>query len=334
VRRALQALLLGAGLLTTACGGAVAPTFRSKVLFAEDAPAGVTPYLGVPLQTGQILLSESPGPYTLLFVLSQQTYRPLTHAAIIVVDEVTGEPWVYEMAAEFKPVFASTMQEALEEGGMRRTPFFDFVAQNVHAEVVDPNPTFDRKALGRKVVEMYEARVAFDPRWDFTDRDALYCTEFVGVVYASFGIPMPALVQSNPNPSIQAFLEWFGVKAPTGGLPGGAFAENTRTVAVFSTWGNRAAALAHFEAKRELHRRFTMDQRLGNLLALDGMEMVIRPPVEAFLQRAPGLYPGRHTPDVPPPVEEVRAKVRALADEVLGPFPDAAPAAQAEQTAP
>ena len=26
-------------------------------------------------------------------------------------------------------------------------------------------------------------------------------------------------------------------------------------------------------------------------------------------------------PDVPPPVDEVRAKVRALADELLGPFP-------------
>ena len=53
MRRALRSLLLGAGLLTAACGGAVAPTFRSQVLFAEDPPAGVTPYLGLPLQTGQ-----------------------------------------------------------------------------------------------------------------------------------------------------------------------------------------------------------------------------------------------------------------------------------------
>lgn len=323
---AVAGLLAGAG-----CGG-MQPVAHTRTLFAADVPPGVQPYLGMPLQTGQILLTESPGPYALLFVLSQKEYVPLTHAGIIVVDKVTGEPWVYEMAAEFHPVFASTMEEALEDGGMKRTPFFDYVSHAVYSEVVDLDTPFDREKLGATVLKMYEDEVAFDPHWDFQDRKALYCTEFVGVAFESVGVPMPPLVDANPNPSMDAFLDWFGVHSRKG-LPGGAFARNTHTVAVLGLWKNRAGAMAHFEAKRELHRRFTVDQRLGNLLALDGMELVIRPEVEAFLNAAPTLYAQAARGDVPP-ADEVRQKVRALADEILGPFAEApAPATPAASAA-
>jgi hypothetical protein len=82
-------------------------------------------------------------------------------------------------------------------------------------------------------------------------------------------------------------------------------------------------AEAYLEAKRELYRRFTDDQNIGNLLELRHYEVALRPPVAAFLERAPHLYDGVNGL---PPEAEMRARVRALADSIFGPFPAPAPA--------
>jgi hypothetical protein len=91
-------------------------------------------------------------------------------------------------------------------------------------------------------------------------------------------------------------------------------------VAAFSRWPTRAAADAYLEAKRELYRRFTPDQNIGDLLELAGLDVKLRPPIETFLDRAPALYVKA---EQAPPEAELRARIRKLADEVLGPFPNA-----------
>jgi hypothetical protein len=117
-------------------------------------------------------------------------------------------------------------------------------------------------------------------------------------------------------------LTWFGVTAveslPAAALP------RERRVAAFSIWPERAMAESYMEAKRELYRRFTDDQNIGNLLELKRYEVNLRPPVAEFLERAPHLYDGVHTL---PPEAELRERVRALADSIFGPFAEPPPLA-------
>ena len=72
----------------------------------------------------------------------------------------------------------------------------------------------------------------------------------------------------------------------------------------------------YFELKRELHRRFTADQAVGNLFEWNGKNLLYRQPVQDFLVQGVEMYRGR---DVPP-LEEVRREVRALAARMFGPL--------------
>jgi hypothetical protein len=268
----------------------------------------------LPFQTGQILLSEAPGPHGILFTLAPNRFFRFTHSALIVVDE-RGEPFVYDMTAEFKPTLATTPPDSLS-GGVRRTSLADYVGIHLYVEVFDPPTGIDREKMKAKVFAIREAGTEFDAHWDFQSDQKLFCSEFIVEALAAGGAPRPPLVGLTENQSLRRVLTWFGVTSgeslPAAALP------REKLVAAFSRWPTRAASEAYLEAKRELYRRFTPDQNIGDLLELAGLDVKLRPPVEAFLDRAPTLYLAATEPR---PEAEIRARIRKLADEVLGPFP-------------
>ncbi len=270
---------------------------------------------GLPFKTGQILLSEAPGPYGILFTLAPDRFFRFTHSALIVTDE-HDEPFVYDMSAEFKPTLATAPAGSLF-GGLRRTPLADYVALHLYVEVFEPPPNVDRVKVAAKVKALMGEHVDFDSAWDFYDHHAMFCSEFVSTALAAGGAPIPPLVSLTHNRSLRRVLSWFGVTAveslPAAALP------RERRVAAFSIWPTRPMAESYIEAKRELYRRFTDDQEIGNLLELRHYDVEVRPPVAEFLERAPRLYEGI---EVMPPAEEMREKVRSLAQALFGPFPD------------
>ncbi len=309
--------------LAVALGGGCASTaaVHTRVLHVDEAARGEgqgrATHFALPLASGQLVLSEAPGPHSLLFGLAPAAFHRFTHAAVVIVDEKTGEPFVYDMSAEFKPGFATTPADALH-GGLRRTPFLEYVSLHLYAEVVEPPAGVDRAKVAARVAALWAEKPAFDPSWDYGDRSKLFCTELVAEALAAGGGAAPALEPLNENPSLRRVLSWFGVRGDRS-LPAGAF-ERDRPVAVFSRWPSRGAAAGYFAAKRELHRRFTADQKIGNLMILDGVDVRLRPEVEAFLERATRLGAGA-APAAEPPADELRARVEALAVELLGPFP-------------
>jgi hypothetical protein len=268
----------------------------------------------LPFETGQILLSEAPGPHGILFTLAPNRFFRFTHSAIIVLDE-HGEPYVYDMSAEFKPSLASNPPDALH-GGVRRTSFADYLAIHLYIEVFEPPTGVDRRKMAKKVRDIENAGVEFDAHWDFDDDEKLFCSEFIVDVLEAGGAPRPPLIGLTENQSLLRVLRWFGVSSveslPAAALP------REKLVAAFSRWPTRASATAYLEAKRELYRRFTPDQSIGDLLELDGLDVKLRPPVEEFLDRAPALYV---TASEAPPEMEIRARIQHLAGEILGPFP-------------
>jgi len=267
----------------------------------------------LPFETGQILLSEAPGPHGVLFTLAPNRFFRFTHSAMIVLDE-RGEPFVYDMSAEFKPTLATTPPGSLH-GGVRKTSIADYVGIHLYVEVFDPPAGVDRAKMAEKVRQIADDGVEFDAHWDFDDSDALFCSEFVVDVLQAGGAPRPPLVGLTDNQSLRKVLSWFGVTTSES-LPAAALPRE-KLVAAFSRWPTRAAGTAYLEAKRELYRRFTPDQNIGDLLELDGLDVKLRPPIERYLDRAPLLYVSAAEA---PPEAEMRARIRALADEELGPF--------------
>ena len=303
-------LLLLSLALPLGCGQTIEYSTRAVYLDPNRRTPGRLPF-----ETGQILLSEAPGPHGILFSLAPNRFFRFTHSAIIVVDP-SGEPYVYDMSAEFKPSLASTPPDALH-GGVRKTSLPDYVGFHLYVEVFDPPTGVDRQKMARKVLEIEEAGVEFDAHWDFENHDKLFCSEFIVDVLEAGGAPRPPLVGLTENQSLRRVLAWFGVTSveslPAAALP------REKLVAAFSRWPTRAAASAYLEAKRELYRRFTPDQNIGDLLELDGLDVKLRPSVEEFLDRAPALY---LTAPEPPPEVEMRARIQKLADDVLGPYRD------------
>lgn len=298
------------------CGCAGSQNFQTHVVFV-DATAPVPPGQLWPLRAGQLVLSESPPPHSLLFGLGTEEFFPFTHAAVIAIDEATGEPQVIDTAAEYKPGFARTPADALS-GGPRRQPFVQYVAANLYVEVVEPASHVDRIKMAKRLDQLWQQKVPFDPYWDLSEHERLFCTEFVADILVSGGATPPSPVPLTRNPSLLAALRWFGVRGETS-LPAAVLVGSSgRKVAAFSTWRHAGASRAYLEAKRELHRRFTHDQQIGNLLSLHGADVRVRPEVQAFLNLAAKRYDNAQSDALSE--QEMRQGVQALATQTLGAF--------------
>ena len=71
------------------------------------------------------------------------------------------------------------------------------------------------------------------------------------------------------------------------------------------------------EVRHEFYRRFTCDQRVGNLFAVNGPTVRLRDPAEQFLATAMILFDPSASP---PDIATIRTTVRALANDHFGPF--------------
>lgn len=114
-------------------------------------------------------------------------------------------------------------------------------------------------------------------------------------------------------------------RPPGEALPAGMFAEPSRYVGALGQFPTRTSAWLYFEAKHELHRRFTTDQRLGYMLTIDNNGRIdVRPEITAFTIRASHLFDD--DPNPPEPGDpRITAAVRKLAAEAFGPFAQDAP---------
>lgn len=276
----------------------------------EDRPAT---YLGLPLKTGQVVLSEAPGPYSLLFSLGPERPFDFTHAAILVLEE--GEPFIYEMTGEYNGIGLEDRPTDGIEGMCRRLPLLEYCQAYLFVEIFDPPAGVD----GEEVAAYARARLAdetpFDVYLDYGDHGKLFCTEFVQMALEAGGAPPIELTPVRQQPSLQRLLDWLGVDSDRC-VPAGIFADPARSAAVLGLLPTRTAAACYFEAKAELHRRFTDDQLLGNLFDMSGMaDITVRPAVHRFQQHAASLFQRQQRP---PTREAITTAVQSLAEQLFG----------------
>lgn len=319
-----------------ACGSVSLPP--TNVLGAKKDETHKPTYNGMAIRSGQLVLTESPDATSYVFFLIPQKFYAFTHVAIISVED--GEPYVYDVTGQVKTLPLSKRVLDNVTGKMYRRPLFEYVAPNLYAEIYDPPEGVDGEKVAAYARQKFKEGVEFDAFFDFHHHEKLFCSELVSLALTNAGGPPIAPEPSNPNPSVIAGMKWLGVPAGEA-LAAGRFADPAKYVAALGQFPTRTAAWSYFEAKRELFRRFSMDQRLGFLLSINGNGQVdVRPNITSFTIAASHLFD--RDPNPPEPGDpRIELEVRKLADERFGAFgpplspplaPSSTPIADAKET--
>lgn len=319
-------ILLALALTACASPGYAPPPDKPLRTYAARTDADNPPkVLGLPLKTGQIVLTEAPGDYSFIFNIIPSEFHRFTHAAILVFED--GEPYVYDIVGQvstFQALFADRPTDALY-GQVRRNRFYDYVRPNVYTEIYDPPEGVDPAKVAAYVQQAHKDEVPFDPYFNHKTTDKIYCAQLVALALEAGGAEPMTLTKNTDNPSMRAVLEWLNV-SDNGALPAGRFADPKRFRGAAGTFGSPIAVTAYYAAKQVIYERFTRDQKLGNIFRLDGFEIFLREEVDAFVRAAiKTVLTKVASKDLLPEDEAVLAEVRRVADEKLGAFrPDGA----------
>lgn len=316
--RPLAVLLLGSLLCGLACTSTGSETTTQPLRTLRRNPEKGKPnFMGLPLRTGQIVLTEAPGPLSFFFNLAPSHFYRFTHVAILVMED--NKPYVYDIVGEL-----STMEVLYSEkptdaisGKVRRNFFYDYCKPNLYVEVFDPPQGVDTKKVAAYLQNAYDREQAFDPYFDIDNHDQVFCSEMAELALKEGGLKSIPYVTLNPNKSLHVALRWLGIPL-TDNLPAGVFADPARSVGALGTFNSMNSVNAYYAAKQEIYERFTEDQKLGNIFRLDGLEINLRDEVDLFVRESIKLFArSRQLLDQ----SVIQQAVRELADEKLGFYP-------------
>jgi hypothetical protein len=291
---------LTAALCLSGCATTLTPAaFRS--FDAESAAAGELDFHGLPLQSGQLVVSDSGEADSMLFSLLGEQYTPYGHAGILSIE--AGKPYVYEGYALLLPFLSGPPTDAMH-GHIRRVTLEQYIDRQRVTAIFDPPAGVDKVAVAAFARARHEDGTQFDPYFDWRDHTRLYCTEFAALALHAGGQQLPTPIRVRDNASLRVALDWLKVRALEI-VTAGSLIEGAERVALISRHYTAREVEAYFAAKRELHRRFTSDQKLGSIWSWSWQGLRLRPQVAAFLE-ASSLWPHQTAGD--------------LADDWLGAF--------------
>lgn len=283
-----------------------------------DAPAaagqGAIDFHGMPVHTGQVLVSEQGTPNSVFLSLLVAENRPFVHSAVVVVED--GRPVVYESNGRLQPSLTGRPLTENVAGGVRRLDLDTFLRSNRYVALYEPPPATDRAKVAAFARDSLLRGVRFDPWFDGSDASRLYCSEFVALALAAGGLGPPATLPMTANTSVRVVLDWLAISSPAI-IPPAELVAGWQRVGLFSRRDGPGQVAAWFAVKAELHRRFTPDQKLGNVVGFTPFRgLAFRPEVAGFIGAAADAARGWERL----PAGELTDRVRALADRYLGPF--------------
>ena len=272
--RILSAALLAVWVLA-GCASFEPARYRT-VESVRAGPTGL--FHGLPVETGQIVVNEKPGGISLFLSLVGERFEPWIHAGIVVVED--GRPWVYEAFGLMMPNLSGNPNDGMR-GGVRRVSLESLIVRGGYVEIHDPPAGVDRQQLAAFARQHHRARTRFDAYFDASDPSRLYCVEFVArAVEASGGMPVAAS-GVNRNASLRVALDWLKIDADSLLLAGTLVAPQRRVIRI-SREDTPEQMEFYFAMKRELHRRFTTEQKLGSLLQWKRQNLRLRAAVAAY----------------------------------------------------
>ncbi|MEO7386122.1 MAG: hypothetical protein ABIX37_04225, partial [Gammaproteobacteria bacterium] len=162
----MPATLLLTAALASGCSSVGPGGFSTWQVEATAPPSSVS-LQGIPVRTGQILVSEQGTPNSLFLALLVGEDRRYVHSAIVVVED--GSPMVYEANGHIQPALGNRPLTQRVVGGMRRMELATFLNRNSMVALYDPPPGADGERIGRFAQESLAAGLPFDALFDGSD---------------------------------------------------------------------------------------------------------------------------------------------------------------------
>lgn len=192
------------------------PKHMPPVLKGEEPWVLVNPKVGsFKLQTGDVLVSRGNAFVSAAIARLAEVDAQFSHAALIYVDEKTGEIETMEAHIEIGSVVAP-LKKYLEDGKTRSVVFrYHDSALAVKAA------TLMREEI-RKYKASHKTNYPYDFKMDETNAKEIFCTELIRRAFelASAGKEILPTVPSNVNPKNPKFIERLGVMPGETFLPG------------------------------------------------------------------------------------------------------------------
>ncbi|WP_020560228.1 YiiX/YebB-like N1pC/P60 family cysteine hydrolase [Thiofilum flexile] len=279
-----------------------------------NAPTSSYQRSGIPLQTGQIIVTESPEPLNTLYMLLYPEFSPFIHVGIV---EVEGnQAFVYESSGDYKLGLDQKPPTDHVTGHVRRITLTEFINESGGTVSFYSPPNGINLA---KVIQYSQNQVSaqtpFDAYFNYTDHSRLYCSEFIAMALEAGGAPPYRTVPMKLNPSLQVVVNWLKVRDRTI-LPVEQLVTPQRWVGTLSQTHTLTALKIDRAIKAELYRRFTTNQKLGNILAWKGRGVGFQPSITTFREKTFATFDDATTYSA----AQVLAQVEEMANKYLGPF--------------
>jgi len=186
-------------------------------LVAIEDVASATPSLvveGVRIHSGDILLSRGGAPTSALIARGNDFPNTFSHAALVHVDERTGEGTVVESLIEVGSVLSS-VSEYLAAKKHR------ILVLRLRADhpALALDPLLPHRAAQRMLDRVRGAHIPYDFAMDWRDDSRALCSEIVYHGYHDLGIELWALKASMSAPGLRAWLSEMGVREFTSLVP-------------------------------------------------------------------------------------------------------------------
>jgi hypothetical protein len=255
-----------------------------------DQPGAGDDYLGLPVRDAVVVLIERPAPASLFLSLAAQRQAPFIHAGLIVMER--KGPMVYESFGTFTPWRRGPPTSHMG-GGLRKVTLHSFLRRPGIIAAYAPPADVDVDAVVRYAQAQLAQHTGFDGHFDADDAAAFYCVEFVSrALVAGGAAPLPRVPLSG-NASMRVVLDWLEIH-PSGLMLAGDLAAPQRRLWRVSRLYRPEQVDRYFALQRELHARFTPEQKLGALFAWRSSRLRWRPRVLAYLEA--GLRSGAEDP--------------------------------------
>lgn len=271
-----------AALLLAGCASFDPAGYRAFAVAQAIAPVAPVParWHGLPLETGQLIVIENPGATSLFLSLITHDFEPYLHIGVISLE--ADQPYVYESMGAVMPL-PWAKPNAHMGGGVQRVKLESFLQRRGIIAIYDPPANADRRVLADFARARWREHYPFDGRYDAADPSKFYCVEFIARALEAAGVAPIRATPMTRNPSVRVALEWLDIRSEEM-LMAGTIIGRERRVALISRGLTESEIERYFVLKREVHRRFTMDQRLGNVMFWRGQQLQLRPRVDEYFE--------------------------------------------------
>lgn len=314
MRRSNWILILLAGVPLAGCETLNPASFATWEVVPETAiRSAELMFHGIPLHSGQIVASEQGSPQSLFLSLLVADPYPWVHTGILAIED--GIPWLYESQGQVRPSLSGPPNRNIG-GGVRRVLLESFIGRQRFVGIYEPQVGVDAARVAGYAQQRYQDGTPFDAYFDLQDSSKVYCGEFTTLALEAGGAPARHLSTFSLNRSVRVVTDWLEIQSGTI-VPAGAVVADAGRVALLSSRHTRAQIDAYFALKDELHRRFTLDQKLGNVLSFSPITMLdFRPEVRDYMN----LINEEARQWDALAAADISVRVRALAAEAFGPM--------------